>query len=219
MSKFSGALRSRIAKKTDYRIKLINEIIIGIQVIKMCTWEIPLEKLIQMSRSSELADIEISSVILGILCSTIFFERTALLVTVASIVLIGNHLDSVTVFSVTQCFTILQLPVALQFPLAMAFLAEVIVTIQRVGSFLMLEEKEPSPAAKTNEGCIETDVVSAYWNPTTTALKDLTFNFRPGGLYAIVGHVGSGKTALLQVIFKLHLLCVKFYLFFTSCKN
>ena len=36
-----GKLRGRTAEKTDYRIGLMNEIVNGMKVIKMNTWEKP----------------------------------------------------------------------------------------------------------------------------------------------------------------------------------
>lgn len=50
MGKTTAKYRYRMVKQTDARIRILNEIIQGIQTIKMYAWEKPFTKLIQQIR-------------------------------------------------------------------------------------------------------------------------------------------------------------------------
>lgn len=50
LSNKQGEYRYKIAKATDYRVKIMNEITSGIQVIKMYAWERPFEKIVELAR-------------------------------------------------------------------------------------------------------------------------------------------------------------------------
>lgn len=50
IGKLSSKFRRLIALRTDERVRLVNEVISGIQVIKMYAWEKPFIALIRMAR-------------------------------------------------------------------------------------------------------------------------------------------------------------------------
>ena len=56
-----GKLRVRTAGKTDRRIRLMNEIVNGMKVIKMYTWEKPFANLVHESREEEIGVIRNTS--------------------------------------------------------------------------------------------------------------------------------------------------------------
>lgn len=50
MGKKSAQLRLKTAKRTDLRVKIMNEIILGIQVIKMYAWETSFARMVEKIR-------------------------------------------------------------------------------------------------------------------------------------------------------------------------
>lgn len=50
LATLQGKLRSKIAHRTDNRVKLMSEIVAGIQVIKMYAWEKSFEKVVALAR-------------------------------------------------------------------------------------------------------------------------------------------------------------------------
>ncbi|CAH1981017.1 unnamed protein product [Acanthoscelides obtectus] len=168
LSRLQGKLRYKIALRTDHRIKLMSEIISGIQVIKLYAWELPFQKVVELARKLELDVITKTSYIKGMSTGMmVFTERLILYVTLVTHVFLGNHLTGDIVFSLAQIFNIVQHYVAFSFPNAIATYSEARVSVQRIEKFLLLEE--------TTENEVQLDEI---WKPNGLENKTKTGNLK-----------------------------------------
>ncbi|XP_057653038.1 ATP-binding cassette sub-family C member 4-like isoform X2 [Diorhabda carinulata] len=201
LAKYVAKLRISISKKTDNRVKIMSEVISGIQVIKMYAWEKPFEKLINLARKTEIEDITSASYLRGVYSSCmVFMDRVSLGCTVICFILLGNNISADKVFSLAQTFNILQLVVAISYPIAISLGAESLVSVERLQNFLLLEEKEETGIERTKDGGISLSNIEASWTPNNRTLQNIDIRIRPGTLCAIVGPVGAGKSSLLQIL-------------------
>lgn len=145
LSHYLSKLRMAVALRTDIRVGIMNEIIQGIQVIKMYAWEMPFQRVVAEARRREIQQIRYASYIRGInVSSFVFIERSTLFIAVATCILSGQDISADLVFSMAQFFNILQLNAAIFYPMALAFGAEALVTFKRIEEFLMKPEKKES---------------------------------------------------------------------------
>ncbi|XP_023310959.1 multidrug resistance-associated protein 4 [Anoplophora glabripennis] len=201
LGKLTGKLRLKVANKTDTRVKLMSEIISGIQVIKMYAWEKPFEQVIKLARGTEINSLTKTSYLRAIFSScNVFIERTTLFLTVICFVLLGNIISADKVFSMAQFFNILQLAMAIIYPMAISYGAEAWVSVKRLQEFLILDEKQQANIESHNEKEIQITNVSASWVPNVPVLKNIDIHIPPNTLCAIVGPVGAGKSSILQLI-------------------
>lgn len=117
LGKKSSSLRSKTAMRTDERVRLTNEIVSGIQAIKMYCWEKPFSALIHKARFNEVKFIRGMSFIRGAILSFIIFStRLALFITILTYVLFGKHVNAETVFMLTAYYNILRTNMTVFFP-------------------------------------------------------------------------------------------------------
>lgn len=100
--KLSAIYRKQTALKTDERVRLMDEIISGIQVIKMYAWEKPFAKLIRLARKAELKIIMKSSYVRALFMTfNLFTTRLSLFCTLLTMALTGQE---ITAAKVSRCF-------------------------------------------------------------------------------------------------------------------
>ncbi|CAH1098763.1 unnamed protein product [Psylliodes chrysocephalus] len=231
MTTLQGKLRYQIAIRTDKRIKLMNEVTSGIQVIKMYAWEKPFEKMVEFCRKSEVSFIAKTSYVNGVLSAMgAFIEKLSLYVTVVTFALAGNPIFGDMVFSMAQLFNTFTYVMCIHFPKGLTFYNEAKVSIGRIEKFLLLDEtemqsitnsttnsKEPNidhitrldetnyeEGLKKDTGDIELHHVTASWMPNSIAptLVNVNLHVQSGTLCCVVGNVGAGKSSLLQLLLK-----------------
>ncbi|XP_030373817.1 probable multidrug resistance-associated protein lethal(2)03659 [Scaptodrosophila lebanonensis] len=152
LGKRTSVLRLRTALRTDERVRMMNEIISGIQVIKMYAWERPFGKLIELTRRKEMNCIKKVNYIRGVLLSfAIFLARVSIFVSLVGYVLLGQILTAEKAFFITAYYNILRRSLTMFFPQGIAQFAEMLVSIKRLETFMLSAETEVKDKSLTTD--------------------------------------------------------------------
>ncbi|XP_023170245.2 probable multidrug resistance-associated protein lethal(2)03659 isoform X2 [Drosophila hydei] len=225
LSRLTSTLRLRTALRTDRRVRMMNEIIAGIQVIKMYAWERPFEQMIAKARLSEMNVIRKVNYIRGILLSfEITLGRLAIFASLLAYVLAGGQLTAVQAFCVTGFYNVLRRAMSKFFPSGMSQVAELLVSLRRITAFMVREEtdvamleeqpEEENAAerkkllANGHQEQLNSDIgveirqLRARWDSehVEPILDDINMQLKKQQLVAVIGPVGAGKSSLIQAI-------------------
>ncbi|XP_050293273.1 probable multidrug resistance-associated protein lethal(2)03659 [Anthonomus grandis grandis] len=222
MGKKTSTFRLATAIRTDERIRLMNEIISGIQVIKMYTWEKPFAKLVEISRRREIDEIKKISIVRAIIMSlNIFLNSTAVYLCILTYVLTNKIVDAQYVYLIQSFYGVLRTTLTMFFPQGVTEFAEANISIKRIRRFLMYDEVDFDSSAtfinnsqssetlkpdltKHDELAVRISIkdASLRWlnDRTENNLDHLDLEVNSGELTVVIGAVGSGKTTLLHGI-------------------
>nr|XP_032800562.1 canalicular multispecific organic anion transporter 1-like [Petromyzon marinus] len=202
----SHLLQMQNMKVKDERIKLMNEILNGIKILKYFAWELSFEEMVTHIRGRELRVMKSFSYLTSI--SFFIFALTPFLVSLASfgvyIAVDESHvLDAQKAFTSLALFNIMRIPMAM-IPLLISFLVQAGVSVRRMEKFLMNDDIDAASIQKNPDlDCaIRIENASFTWDredPQPT-LIDLSLVIPHGSLVAVVGQVGSGKSSLIAAL-------------------
>ncbi|XP_061394494.1 multidrug resistance-associated protein 1 isoform X17 [Musca vetustissima] len=192
----------RQMKYKDERVKLMNEVLSGIKVLKLYAWEPSFEKQVLEIREKEIATLKSTAYLNA---STSFLWSCApfliSLVTFATYVLLDeeNVLTPTKVFVGLSLFETMNIPL-ITLPMLFVDIAETQVSVKRINKFMNSEELDPNNVQhdpkKPHPLSIENGVFS--WGDGDITLKNINMHVKKNTLCAIVGTVGSGKSSVVQ---------------------
>uniref|UniRef100_A0A671NK66 Multidrug resistance-associated protein 1 n=1 Tax=Sinocyclocheilus anshuiensis TaxID=1608454 RepID=A0A671NK66_9TELE len=179
-------------KSKDNRIKLMNEVLNGIKVLKLYAWELAFKDKVSAIRESELRVLK-KTAYLGAV-STFTWVCAPFLValsTFAVYVLMDEHniLDAQKAFVSLALFNILRFPLNM-LPMVISSMVQASVSMKRLRVFLSHEELD--------EDNVERPAITAC--DASLCLFRINVRIPEGALVAVVGHVGSGKSSLLSAL-------------------
>ncbi|XP_035914952.1 multidrug resistance-associated protein 1 isoform X5 [Anopheles stephensi] len=195
-------LQIKQMKNKDERVKLMNEVLSGIKVLKLYAWEPSFEQQILKIRDKEVKVLK-SAAYLNAGTSFIWSCAPFLvsLVTFATYVLVdeNNVLNASTAFVSLSLFNILRFPLSM-LPMLISNMVQTSVSVKRINTFLNQEELDPDNVQhdekESSPLLIENGVFS--WGGEDTTLKNINVRVERNQIVAVVGTVGSGKSSLLS---------------------
>uniref|UniRef100_A0A8D0L527 Multidrug resistance-associated protein 1 n=1 Tax=Sphenodon punctatus TaxID=8508 RepID=A0A8D0L527_SPHPU len=195
-------------KSKDNRIKLMNEILNGIKVLKLYAWELAFKEKVLGIRQEELKVLKKSAYLAAVGTFTwVCAPFLVALSTFAVYVLIDetNILDAQKAFVSLALFNILRFPLNI-LPMVISSIVQASVSLKRLRVFLSHEELDPDNiirgSIKDSDGSsISIKNATFSWSRSDPpTLKNINFAVREGSLIAVVGQVGCGKSSLLSAL-------------------
>ncbi|XP_030562712.1 probable multidrug resistance-associated protein lethal(2)03659 [Drosophila novamexicana] len=144
-AKKAAYYRQKTAERTDMRVKLMNEIIQGIQVIKMYAWEKSFARVVAEVRLKEVKAIRGTAYIHAALSCTSMISPLSVFLALCSYVYLGDALTAKKVYMVSSYFNMLNDSMVHFWPLSLTFIAEALVSSRRCKEFLLDGDKAEVP--------------------------------------------------------------------------
>ena len=162
MGKWFGNIREKTAIRTDERIRLMNEIVPAMRVIKMYAWENSFAKLVDAARRREVKWIRYRMILTSINESLYFISaKLIILICILTLVLLGYPLTAEAAFVTITMLDSLRLNMTFFFPFAVASIAELVVSCDRLRSFLLLGEQPKETKIKVVRRLEDEDLAGA----------------------------------------------------------
>lgn len=206
-----GIYRRMIAKVSAERVKVTNEVLQGIRVIKFYGWEHSISEKIRNVRDNEIALMRKYNY-LRLYNAVLMFLAPSFLNAVCFfmyVLVLGKDLDVATAFVILALSNACKMPFSI-FANATVYVSEAAASTKRISDFLIADEvEEKKDENNSKKGALGHQQQSILiqnadfqWlhDASEPNLSDINLTITPGSLTVIVGTVGSGKSSLMNAI-------------------
>ncbi|KAG1670802.1 Multidrug resistance-associated protein 1 [Nymphon striatum] len=203
-TKTQDVYQEKVMHLSDKRLKVTNEVLSGVKVLKLYAWENPFKDTIKDIRTQEVK--MIIGCIMSQSATEVAWQNVPTLISLASFATYvyidkNNVLTPNVAFVSIALFNLIKVPMML-FPAAFSTIVEARVSINRIDNFLNSEELSDFEIKQdTDEGhqlSIENGFFSWDSADKNSILENINIKVKPGELVAVVGKVGSGKSSLIS---------------------
>ncbi|XP_067009700.2 multidrug resistance-associated protein 1 isoform X3 [Anabrus simplex] len=196
-------LQIRQMKNKDERVKLMNEVLSGIKVLKLYAWEPSFEQQILKIREKEINVLKQTAYLNA--ATSFVWSCAPFLVSIATFatyVLVdeNNVLDAEKAFVCLTLFNIIRMPMSM-LPMLIVSIVQASVSVKRMNKYMNSEELDPNNVTHDNseKNPLVMENGTFSWGPDESpVLKNINLQIKSGSLVAVVGTVGSGKSSLIS---------------------
>uniref|UniRef100_A0A1D1YZ73 ABC transporter C family member 3 n=1 Tax=Anthurium amnicola TaxID=1678845 RepID=A0A1D1YZ73_9ARAE len=203
--------QEKMMASKDARMKTTSEVLRNMRILKLQAWEMKfLSKIVELRKEEAnwLTKLLYTAAMLSFI---LWIAPTFVsVVTFGTCMLAGIPLESGKVLSALATFRVLQVPIY-TLPDTISTLIQAKVSLDRISSFLRLQELQPDlveklpPTEDSSSRVVAIEVTNGTfsWDPSSggnPTLRDLNFQVLRGMRVAVCGTVGSGKSSLLSCI-------------------
>ncbi|XP_076459189.1 multidrug resistance-associated protein 1-like [Babylonia areolata] len=189
----------------DSRIKLMNEVLNGIKVLKLYAWEKSFEEKVLGIRDGELEVLKRAAYLMA--CGSFLWTCAPFIVSLTTFAVYtlsdkDNVLDAEKAFVSLSLFNIMRFPLSM-LPNVITNIVQASVSLKRLQKFLDNDELDSeavqhNPPSKLS---VKVDNGTFTWDrEAANTISNINLEVEEGSLVAVVGVVGAGKSSLLSAL-------------------